>query len=145
MIGYVTIGSDDLVASRLFYDAILQPLGGRAIVAAPKMIFYALDGGATMLAIAAPYDKGAVTNGNGSMFGIPALTKRLVDAVYGIAMRNGSVDEGGPGYRTPEMYIAYFRDPFGNKLAIYNVPSVAEFAKGAEKLVEKMTASSFAG
>ena len=141
MIGYVTIGAKDLESSRRFYDAILMPLGGRTIVAAPEMIIYALEGGSTMLAICYPYDKDEASSGNGAMFGIPAPTNALVEEVYRIAIEQGAVDEGGPGYRTPEMYAAYFRDPVGNKLAVYNMPSVAEFAEGAAIFVQKMIAA----
>lgn len=141
MIGYVTIGAHDLDASRRFYDAILEPLEARAIVTSPMMIIYALEGGSTMLAICPPYDKGVANCGNGSMFGIPAPDKALVDAVYARAIECGAKDEGAPGYRTPEMYIAYFRDPIGNKLAAYNIPSVTEFAQGAEKMVKDMLAA----
>lgn len=142
MIGYVTIGALDLDASRRFYDTILTPLGARTVVAAPgAMIMYALDGGATMLAINYPYDKGTASFGNGSMFGIPAASKALVDEVYRVAIDNGAADEGAPGYRTPQMYITYFRDPVGNKLAVYNIPSVAEFAEGANQMVREMMAA----
>ena len=58
------------------------------------------------------------------------------------ALDQGAVDEGAPGYRTPEMYIAYFRDPVGNKLAVYTMPSVAAFAKGARKIVRDAIAAS---
>lgn len=142
MIGYVTIGTNDLETSRGFYDAILGPLGAQTIIASPKMIFYALEGGSTMLAISYPYDHGVASHGNGSMFGIPAPDKALVDEIYSLAMEKGAVDEGAPGYRTPDMYVTYFRDPLGNKLAVYNMASVAQFAAGAEKMVREMTAAS---
>lgn len=142
MIGYVTIGARDLDASQRFYDALLAPLGAETIVAAPGvMIMYALDGGSTMLAINYPYDKGIANPGNGTMFGLPASSKALVDEVYRIAIQNGATDEGAPGYRTPQMYISYFRDPVGNKLAVYNIPSVAAFAEGANEMVREMMAA----
>lgn len=141
MIGYVTIGTNDLESSRRFYDAVLAPLGGKIIVNAPGlMIFYGTEGGSTMLALCNPYDKGVASFGNGSMFGIPAATHALVDEAYRVALENGATDEGAPGYRTPQMYIAYFRDPVGNKLAVYNLPSVREFAIGAEQMAKEILA-----
>lgn len=141
MIGYVTIGANDLASSRQFYDAILSPLDARTIIESPKMVFYALEGGSTMLAISQPYDKGVANCGNGSMFAIPAATTAHVDEVYRRAMKHGATEEGAPGYRTPEMYIAYFRDPVGNKLAVYHVPSVAAFARGATQMVAAILAA----
>ena len=136
MIGYVTIGSNDLSKSRLFYDAILAPLGGRVLLETPKMAFYATPGGASMLAITTPYDQGVATFGNGSMFGLPAHSNLVVDEVYAIARENGAASEGEPGYRSPNMYIGYFRDPYGNKLAVYHMPSVEDFALVARQMLD---------
>jgi len=137
MIEYVTIGTNDLDASKRFYDAVLEPLGGRLLIASPKMIFYCGNGD-TMLAIAIPYDGQSCSAGNGSMFGLRATSHAVVDQVYATALLNGATSEGAPGFRTPEMYIAYFRDPCGNKLAVYDMPSVDAFAAGARKMVQDM-------
>ena len=137
MIEYVTIGTNDLGASKHFYDAILEPLGARLLVESSKMVFYS-GVGETMLAISIPYDGRPCTAGNGSMFGLRAASHAIVDQVYATAMRNGAASEGAPGFRTPEMYIAYFRDPDGNKLAVYDMPSVEAFAAGAREMVRSM-------
>jgi len=137
MIEYVTIGTNDLAASKRFYDAILEPLGCRLLVESPKAVFYSGNGD-TMLAICIPYDGQSCSVGNGSMFGLRATSHAIVDQVYATAMLNGATNEGAPGFRTPEMYIAYFRDPYGNKLAVYDMPSIDAFAVGAREMVRTM-------
>jgi len=137
MLEYVTIGTDDLPAAMRFYTDILTPLGGKLLFEAPHMTFFAGPNGG-MLALTIPYDKRQCSAGNGTMFGLRAPSTTLVDQVYATAMKNGSKDEGAPGYRTPEMYIAYFRDLSGNKLAVYHIPSVERFAEGAREVIRSM-------
>ena len=139
MIEYATVGSDDLERSRPFYDAILAPLGGEVVVEAPKMIFYARPG-ATMLAVCLPYDGEPCSAGNGTMLGLSAASPSLVDQVHAIALEQGAQDEGAPGFRSPDMYVAYFRDPYRNKLAVYHIPSVEQFTQGAREAVRQMAA-----
>jgi catechol 2,3-dioxygenase-like lactoylglutathione lyase family enzyme len=120
MIGYATIGTNDLEKAKGFYDKVLEPLGGRRIFANERMQFY---GGASggMLAICIPYDEQPATAGNGSMFGLAAATRDLVDATHAAAMAAGAADEGAPGARTDNFYGAYFRDPDGNKICVFKM------------------------
>jgi catechol 2,3-dioxygenase-like lactoylglutathione lyase family enzyme len=137
MLEYVTIGANDLSAAMHFYTDLLMPLGGKLLFEAPHMAFFTGPNGG-MLALTIPYDKQACSAGNGTMFGLRAPSKELVDRLHAIALKNGGKDEGAPGYRTPEMYIAYFRDLNGNKLAVYNIPSVERFAEGAQVIIRSM-------
>jgi len=66
-----------------------------------------------------PLDGKPATVGNGSMVSLLATSKAQVDAVYKKALELGGKDEGAPGARSEDFYAAYFRDPEGNKLAIY--------------------------
>jgi len=122
MIGYVTIGSNDFERARTFYDAVLAALGGkRTFMNGDHMQFYGSPGTKTLFAVCTPYNEQPATAGNGSMFGLPAATKELVDAVHAAALTAGGTCEGEPGHRLPNFYGAYFRDPDGNKICVFNM------------------------
>jgi catechol 2,3-dioxygenase-like lactoylglutathione lyase family enzyme len=120
MIGYATIGTNNLDKARGFYDAIMEPLGGkRTFDFGERMQFYGGQGQA-MLAVCKPYDGSEASVGNGSMFGINAATKDAVDKAHAAAMAAGGTCEGPPGQRMDGFYGAYFRDLDGNKLCVFN-------------------------
>jgi catechol 2,3-dioxygenase-like lactoylglutathione lyase family enzyme len=122
MIGYATIGTNDLERATKFYDAVLTPLGGRRTFAnGDRMQFYGSKANPGMIAIAKPYDERPATAGNGSMFGLPAADKEQVDAVYAAAIGAGATCDGPPGQRLPTFYGAYFRDPDGNKVCVFKM------------------------
>lgn len=120
MIGYATIGTNNLDKATTFYDAVLTPLGGKRVFANERMQFYGGAGGG-MLAICKPYDEQPASVGNGSMFGLAAPSKEAVDQVHAAALAAGAADEGAPGMRTDNFYGAYFRDPDGNKLCCFKM------------------------
>lgn len=122
MIGYVTIGTNNLDAATKFYDAVFATLGGKRTFAnGDRMQFY--GGGSTpgMVAVSKPYDEQAATVGNGCMFGFPATSKEQVDAAHAAALAAGGTDEGAPGQRLPTFYGAYFRDLDGNKVCVFKM------------------------
>jgi catechol 2,3-dioxygenase-like lactoylglutathione lyase family enzyme len=122
MIGYATIGTNDLDRAKIFYDAVLEPLGGRRTFAnGERMQFYGSSATPGMIAISKPYDEQPATWGNGSMFGLPAATKEQVDAAHKAALAAGGTCEGAPGQRMPTFYGAYFRDLDGNKICVFNM------------------------
>ncbi|WP_309604647.1 VOC family protein [Phenylobacterium sp.] len=118
MIGYVTIGINDLDRARGFYDPVMAALGGRRTIAFERMQFYGA-GDEAMLAINTPYDGQPATVGNGSMFGVRAGSREVADAAYAAALAAGGADEGAPGQRMDGFYGAYFRDLDGNKLCVF--------------------------
>lgn len=123
MIGYVTIGANDLERATKFYDAVLAPMGGkRTFTNGDRMQFYGGPKTPAMFAVCKPYDGQPASAGNGSMFGLPAATTEMVDAVHAAAMAAGGACEGKPGLRLPNLYGAYFRDPDGNKICVFNMP-----------------------
>lgn len=138
MIHYATIGCRDLAASRRFYDAVLGQLSGEVEFETPTMVFYSNPAKSAMLAIVLPENGLACTAGNGSMFGLPAAKQETVDAAHAAAIAAGGANEGAPGFRTPEIYIAYFRDPEGNKLAVYHTPSLPIFFDGGRKIARQL-------
>ncbi|MEO8115703.1 MAG: VOC family protein [Phenylobacterium sp.] len=122
MIGYATIGSNDLERSKDFYDKVLAPLDGRRTFAnGDRMQFYGSKETPGMIAISKPYDEQPAGVGNGSMFGLPAPTQELVGEVHAAALAAGGTCEGPPGARTDNFYGAYFRDPDGNKLCVFKL------------------------
>jgi len=128
MIGYVTLGSDDMPRARAFYDELL----GSTIGAKRIMEFGDEAGGFTMwgtgfdkpgIAVTNPFNKAPASAGNGNMTAIAVDSRSKVDAIHAKAMELGGQCEGPPGVRGDEgpqaFYGAYFRDLDGNKLAAF--------------------------
>jgi predicted lactoylglutathione lyase len=116
MIGYVTLGTNDLARAARFYDALLAELGGKRAMEMETFIAWASTPGAGMLAVIKPYDKKPATVGNGVMVALAAGSKAQVDAIHRKALELGGKDEGAPGPRGDGFYAGYFRDLDGNKL-----------------------------
>jgi len=123
MLAYIMVGSNDLKQSAEFYDAALAPLGlvptggdkryiGYGPKAAPqKSQFY----------VTKPYNRKPATFGNGTMISLAAKSRRAVDGFYKAGLAAGGTDEGKPGPRPAggDNYVAYLRDPDGNKICAY--------------------------
>ena len=118
MIGYVTIGTNDIEKSKAFYDALSAEMGGKRTFSNERMQGYGSKSGA-MLAVCMPHDGKPATVGNGTMFSFAAPSTEMVDKVYAKAISLGAKDEGAPGARSDTFYGAYFRDPGGNKLCVF--------------------------
>ena len=128
MIGYVTLGTDDLDRSRAYFDALLGTIGAKRV-----MQFADEDGGFTMygvgrdkpaLVVTRPYDKQPAHHGNGNMVAIVMDSRDKVDAFHAKALELGGSNEGDPGFRgDPKFgyYFGYFRDPDGHKFAVFNI------------------------
>ena len=119
MIGYVTIGTNDLTRAEKFYDALLAELGGKRVMANDRMRFYGAGQGKPMIAICTPADGDKATVGNGMMVALAADSKEQVDRIYKKAIELGGKDEGPPGARNPRFYGGYFRDLDGNKFVAF--------------------------
>jgi catechol 2,3-dioxygenase-like lactoylglutathione lyase family enzyme len=125
MIGYVTIGAVDLDKAVKFYDPVLGALDHER--------FFFENGWAGYrdkenpegqnLMLCTPLNEQPATSGNGTMVGLKAKTPAQVRAFHAAALANGGTSEGEPGPRPqygPDLFIAYVRDPTGNKLsAVY--------------------------
>jgi catechol 2,3-dioxygenase-like lactoylglutathione lyase family enzyme len=127
MIGYVTLGTNDLDRARTFYDALLAEIGAKRLMEFPETGFtlYGTSFGRPGLAVTRPYDRQAATAGNGNMTAIVVDARDKVDSFHAKALELGASDEGAPGLRSPEgpqaFYGAYFRDPDGNKLCVFRM------------------------
>ena len=116
MVGYVTVGTNDMAASAKFYDALLGTIGAKRLMDSESFIAWGTGPGAAMLSIIKPYDKQPATPGNGVMVALQVDSKEKVDALYKKALELGAKDEGAAGPRGPGFYAGYFRDLDGNKL-----------------------------
>ncbi|HEY3813761.1 MAG TPA: VOC family protein [Caulobacteraceae bacterium] len=116
MIGYVTLGTNNLQRAAEFYDAIAAELGVARMMEMESFIAWGMPGGGAGIGLTKPHDGKPATVGNGVMVALEAKDKAQVDRLYKLAMDLGASDEGAPGQRNEGFYAAYFRDPDGNKL-----------------------------
>jgi catechol 2,3-dioxygenase-like lactoylglutathione lyase family enzyme len=116
MIGYVTLGTNDLQRAAKFYDAIAAELGVGRMMDFETFIAWGAPGGAPGIGLIKPHDGKAASVGNGVMVALEAKDKDQVHRLYDIALANGGTCEGPPGPRGETFYAGYFRDPDGNKL-----------------------------
>jgi catechol 2,3-dioxygenase-like lactoylglutathione lyase family enzyme len=126
MIGYVTLGTNDLDKARAFYDALFGTIGAGRLMEMPSgFTLYGRAWGKPGVAVTRPYNGEAATAGNGNMVSLAMDSRDRVDAFHAKAMELGGSDEGGPGVRGEEgaraFYGAYFRDLEGNKLCAFCV------------------------
>ena len=119
MIGYVTLGTNDLERAAGFYDQLLAELGGKRVMQNPGKLIGWSNGKGAAIVLITPHDGGKASVGNGGMAALGAASQADVERVYNKAISLGARDEGEPGPRTPTFYAAYFRDPDGNKLNVH--------------------------
>ena len=116
MIGYVTLGTNDLARAAKFYDGLVAELGINRMMENEQFIAWGAPGGGAGIGVTKPFDGKPATVGNGVMVALAAKDRAQVDRLYNLAISLGGQDEGAPGERFPGFYAAYFRDLDGNKL-----------------------------
>ena len=121
MIGYVTLGTNDLARGAVFYDAIAAELGTARMMEWDGAIAWGTPGGGAGVALMKPFDGNAASVGNGVMVAFEAKDEAQVDRLHAIALEQGGSCEGAPGPRGDSFYAAYFRDPDGNKLNAFTM------------------------
>ncbi len=124
MFSHVMVGANNIEESKVFYDNLLGVLGAQPGTLMPdpltgmKRYFYFLDN--TMFCISEPIDGNPATSGNGSTIGF-----NVKDIDQGNAWHQAGVENGGTSIEDPpgireydgvKMFLAYLRDPSGNKL-----------------------------
>jgi predicted lactoylglutathione lyase len=119
MIGYVTLGTNNLQRAAEFYDAIAAELGVSRMMEMDSFIAWGMPGGGAGIGLTKPFDGNPATVGNGVMVALEAKDKEQVDRLYKLAIDRGASDEGPPGQRSEGFYAGYFRDPDGNKLNVF--------------------------
>jgi catechol 2,3-dioxygenase-like lactoylglutathione lyase family enzyme len=118
MFSHIMIGTNDLDRAKKFYDALLGTLGVGPAVVDGHRIFYITPKG--ILSVSKPIDGKPATAANGGTIGFAAASSEQADAWHaaGVAA-GGTTCEDPPGVRSGnsgKMYLAYLRDPDGNKL-----------------------------
>jgi catechol 2,3-dioxygenase-like lactoylglutathione lyase family enzyme len=116
MIGYVTLGTNNLQKAAPFYDALAAELGVGRMMEFDTFIAWGAPGGAAGIGLTKPFDGNPATVGNGVMVALAAKDADQVQRLYDIALANGGTCEGPPGDRGGGFHAGYFRDLDGNKL-----------------------------
>lgn len=116
MIGYVTLGTNDLPRAAAFYDVLCAEMGVGRMGETETFIAWGVPGGGAGIGLTKPFNGETATIGNGVMVAFEAKDRAHVDRIYAKARELGAPCEGPPGERFPGFYAAYFRDPDGNKL-----------------------------
>ncbi len=119
MIGYVTVGTNDMPRAAKFYDALLGEIGAKRMMEGDRFIAWSASHEQAGFGIAKPFDGKPASIGNGCMTAFVVKEQKQVDALYKKALELGGTDEGPPGLRGATFYAAYFRDLDGNKLNFF--------------------------
>ena len=119
MFSHMMVGSNDIGRSKSFYDAVFGAIGGKpAIVDDKGRLMYLHKGGIFM--VSAPIDGQPACHANGGTIGFAMETPEQADAWHAAGVANGGTAiEEDPGIREGnglKLYLAYLRDPDGNKL-----------------------------
>ncbi len=121
MIGYVTLGTNDLPRAAHFYDQVLGAMGAKRFMENEKFIAWSRNPQEPGLSLTTPFDGGQASVGNGVMVALSVASPQEVHAVYDKAIELGAKDEGpaGPRDDLDGFYAGYFRDLDGNKLSVF--------------------------
>jgi len=122
MIGYATVGTNDLEKAAAFYDALLGEIGAQRAMDMDTFKAWS-NGGEAAFSVTLPFDEKPATVGNGVMIALAMPDTATVDRLYAKAIELGGTDEGAPGPRGGDdsgFYAAYFRDLDGNKLNFFH-------------------------
>lgn len=120
MIGYVTIGTNDLDRAAGFYDQLMAVIGAGRFMETEQFIAWAVAPDQPGISVTKPFDGDKATVGNGMMVALAVDSPAKVDAVYAKAIELGGADEGPAGPRGDSgFYAGYFRDLDGNKLSAF--------------------------
>lgn len=119
MFSHIMVGADDIDEARAFYDATLGALGhGPGVIDEKGRLFYFTDTG--IFCVTQPINGEPASHGNGTTIGFAAADPAMADAWHNAGLANGGTDcEDPPGIRegaAGKLYLAYLRDPAGNKL-----------------------------
>ncbi|MDW6004146.1 VOC family protein [Vibrio mangrovi] len=126
MFSHIVVGSNDIEKSKIFYDALMEVLGYSAgiIDAKGRCLYINPEGN---FVVTSPVNGEEATSGNGMTIGFKVTSPELVDAWHEAGVTSGGIAcEDPPGVRSSagrEMYLAYLRDPTGNKLCAMHLIS----------------------
>lgn len=128
MIGYVTVGVDDMASAKQFYSAFLPRLGyGLEEIDGELSFSLPREPGQSVVFpdfyVKSPFNGKPAECGNGTMVAFEARNQAQVRELHALALAAGGTDEGAPGFRdcySTHFYVGYLRDPQGNKIALFS-------------------------
>jgi len=123
MFSHVMVGANEIEASKKFYDSVLGTLGVAPGEADPKgRVWY--SGSGALFAISKPLNGQPASGANGGTVGFRASSAQQVEAWHAAGVANGGATcEDPPGIRPSGLYLAYLKDPAGNKLCVLYEPA----------------------
>jgi len=127
MYSHMMVGSNDIARSKIFYDALFGAVGGKPGITDEKgRLIYMHNGG--IFLVTPPINGEPACHANGGTIGFAMSSPEEADAWHKAGAENGGTPiEDAPGVRTGAMgalYLAYLRDPDGNKLcALHRMPA----------------------
>ena len=121
MIGFVMVGTNNLVKATKFYDTLLNTIELQRVVTNEKYAGYASKEKPDEVEfyVTKPVNKEKATFGNGTQISFLVKSKDLVNNFYNTGIKLGGKDEGAPGVRSGD-YYCYFRDLNGNKICAFS-------------------------
>ncbi|MCF6323520.1 MAG: VOC family protein [Gammaproteobacteria bacterium] len=121
MIGYVTLGTNDLPKAAEFYDKVFAGVGAKRVYDYETFVAWNVAEGEPIFSVIKPFDQSPATVGNGVMIALKVDSQALVNSLHARALEMGGQDEGAPGVRESGFYCGYFRDLDGNKLNFFHI------------------------
>jgi len=127
MIGYVTVGADDIELAETFYSAFLPRLGYGLDISEAGLSYVLPPIPGQMheppdFYVKPPFNGEVASVGNGAMVAFQVQTQAMVRELHAAALAAGGRNEGVPGFRadySANFYVGYLRDPQGNKIALF--------------------------
>jgi catechol 2,3-dioxygenase-like lactoylglutathione lyase family enzyme len=116
MIGYTTLGTNDLPRAAAFYDELFAVIGAKRLMEFERGYAWGVSMDKPGFGVLRPFDGQPASVGNGVMVALAVESQDQVNALHAKALALGGKDEGAPGQRGGGFYAAYFRDLDGNKL-----------------------------
>ena len=128
MIAYVTVGTDDIVRAKRFYNAFLPALSCGLKKGSEGLSYVLPDQPGQPAAlpdfyVKPTFDGRPASAGNGAMTAFKARSQKQVRDLHAAALAAGGFNEGQPGFREaygPHFYVGYLRDPQGKKIALFS-------------------------
>ena len=121
MIGYTTLGTNDLPRAAAFYDALFAVIGAQRLMEFDRGYAWGVSMDKPGFGVLKPFDGQPASVGNGVMIALAVDSRDKVDALYAKALELGALNEGAPGVRGGGFNAAYFRDLDGNKLNAFHM------------------------
>lgn len=120
MIGYITVGTNDLPRAAKFYDALFGEIGAKRSMESDRFVAWSTGEGSPGFGVCKPFDEKPASSGNGAMTALAMSGPEQVKSLYAKALELGAMDEGEPGPRAGgAFFCGYVRDLDGNKLNLF--------------------------